>query len=156
MNIRMELAQIYFWILINFNYSITGTGTYFLAFFIFLLLFFNFSPLDPDPGGKISTTEVNCHDSSLCLETLPIVIGQLNLKKFFTQESSDPDPAKPFRIFWFGSATLLQIWPNAPSVTDLFCVVSCIVVDPNTLNLDADSGFWPNLDTDPGPDPDPG
>ena len=30
--------------------------------------------------------------------------------------------------------------------------------DPNTLNLDPDSGFWPNLDpdSDPGPDPDPG
>ena len=26
------------------------------------------------------------------------------------------------------------------------------VVDPNTLNLDPDPGFWPNLD----PDPDPG
>ena len=34
------------------------------------------------------------------------------------------------------------------------------VVDPNTLNLDRDPGFWPNLDQDPdldpGPDPDPG
>ena len=27
------------------------------------------------------------------------------------------------------------------------------VVDPNTLNLDPDPGFWPNLDPDPGPDP---
>ena len=26
------------------------------------------------------------------------------------------------------------------------------VVDPNTLNLDPDTGFWPSLD----PDPDPG
>ena len=24
------------------------------------------------------------------------------------------------------------------------------VVDPNTLNLDPDPGFWPNLDSDPG------
>ena len=24
------------------------------------------------------------------------------------------------------------------------------VVDPNTLNLDPDQGFWPNLDPDPG------
>ena len=24
------------------------------------------------------------------------------------------------------------------------------VVDPNTLNLDPDPGFWPNLDPDPG------
>ena len=31
------------------------------------------------------------------------------------------------------------------------------VVDPNTLNLDPDPGFWPNLDPapDPGPDPHP-
>ena len=29
------------------------------------------------------------------------------------------------------------------------------VVDPNTLNLDPDPGFWPNLDPDPGPDPGP-
>ena len=29
-------------------------------------------------------------------------------------------------------------------------------MDPNTLNLDPDSGFWSNLDPDPGPDPDPG
>ena len=28
----------------------------------------------------------------------------------------------------------------------------CSVVDPNTLNLDPDPGFWPNLD----PVPDPG
>ena len=28
--------------------------------------------------------------------------------------------------------------------------VPCSVVDPNTLNLDPDSGFWPNLDPDPG------
>ena len=29
-------------------------------------------------------------------------------------------------------------------------------MDPNTLNLDPDPGFWPNLDPDPdsGPDPD--
>ena len=27
------------------------------------------------------------------------------------------------------------------------------VVDPNTLNLDPDPGFWPSLDPDPGPDP---
>ena len=27
------------------------------------------------------------------------------------------------------------------------------VVDPNTLNLDPDPGFWPNLDLDPDPDP---
>ena len=27
------------------------------------------------------------------------------------------------------------------------------VVDPNALNLDPDSGFWPNLDPDPVPDP---
>ena len=32
------------------------------------------------------------------------------------------------------------------------------VVDPNTLNLDPDTGFWLNLDSDPdpGPVPDPG
>ena len=33
-------------------------------------------------------------------------------------------------------------------------------MDPNTLNLDPDPGFWPNLDPDPGfwpnLDPDPG
>ena len=29
-------------------------------------------------------------------------------------------------------------------------------MDPNTLNLDPDPGFWPNLDPDLGPDPDPG
>ena len=27
------------------------------------------------------------------------------------------------------------------------------VVDPNTLNLDPDPGFWPNLDKNPDPDP---
>ena len=26
------------------------------------------------------------------------------------------------------------------------------VVDPNTLNLDPDSGFWLNLDPDPDPE----
>ena len=31
--------------------------------------------------------------------------------------------------------------------------VDSSVVDPNTLNLDLDPGFWPNLDSDPGPDP---
>ena len=32
------------------------------------------------------------------------------------------------------------------------------VMDPNTLNLDTDPGFWPNIDpdADPGPDPDQG
>ena len=30
------------------------------------------------------------------------------------------------------------------------------VVDPNTLNLDLDPGFWPNLDRDRGRDLDPG
>ena len=29
---------------------------------------------------------------------------------------------------------------------------NCSVVDPNTLNLDPDPGFWASLD--PGPDPD--
>ena len=33
------------------------------------------------------------------------------------------------------------------------------VVDPNTLNMDPDPGFWPNLhpepEPDPGQDPDP-
>ena len=29
------------------------------------------------------------------------------------------------------------------------------VVDPNTLNLDPDTGFWFNLDPDPDPSPDP-
>ena len=28
-------------------------------------------------------------------------------------------------------------------------------MDPNTLNLDPDPGFWPNLDQDPDPDPGP-
>ena len=28
-----------------------------------------------------------------------------------------------------------------------------IVVDPNTLNFDPDPEFWPNLDSDSGPDP---
>ena len=28
-----------------------------------------------------------------------------------------------------------------------------IVVDPNTLNLDPDPEFWPNFDSDSGPDP---
>ena len=27
------------------------------------------------------------------------------------------------------------------------------VVDPNTLDLDPDPGFWPNFDPDPCPDP---
>ena len=26
-------------------------------------------------------------------------------------------------------------------------------MDPNTLNFDTDPEFWPNLDPDPGPDP---
>ena len=30
-------------------------------------------------------------------------------------------------------------------------VIMTSVVDPNTLNLDPDPGFWPNLDS--GPDP---
>ena len=29
-------------------------------------------------------------------------------------------------------------------------IVASSVVDPNTLNLDPDPGFWPNLDPDPG------
>ena len=38
------------------------------------------------------------------------------------------------------------------------CVHVTSVVDPNTLNLDPDPRFWPNLDPDPDPgqDPDPG
>ena len=32
-------------------------------------------------------------------------------------------------------------------------IIRSSVVDPNTLNLDPDPGFWPNLDQDPGPDP---
>ena len=31
-----------------------------------------------------------------------------------------------------------------------FFVFLSSVVDPNTLNLDPDPGFWPNLDPDPG------
>ena len=31
-----------------------------------------------------------------------------------------------------------------------FILLCSSVVDPNTLNLDPDPGFWPNLDTDPG------
>ena len=34
-----------------------------------------------------------------------------------------------------------------------FNLVSCSVMDPNTLNLDPNPGFWHNLDPDPGPDP---
>ena len=30
------------------------------------------------------------------------------------------------------------------------------VVDPDTLNLDPDPGFWPNMDPDPGQDTNPG
>ena len=30
------------------------------------------------------------------------------------------------------------------------------IVDPNTLNLDPDSKFWPQLDLNPVTDPDPG
>ena len=30
------------------------------------------------------------------------------------------------------------------------------VVDLNILNLDPDPKVWPNLDADPGPDPNPG
>ena len=30
------------------------------------------------------------------------------------------------------------------------------IKDPNTLNLDPDPEFWPNLYPDPSPDPDPG
>ena len=29
-------------------------------------------------------------------------------------------------------------------------LVLCSVVDPNSLNLDPDPEFWPNLDSDPG------
>ena len=32
----------------------------------------------------------------------------------------------------------------------LFHMVRTSVVDPNTLNLVPDPGFWPNLDPDPG------
>ena len=32
-------------------------------------------------------------------------------------------------------------------------ISSASVVDPNTLSLDPDPGFWPNLAPDPGPDP---
>ena len=28
-------------------------------------------------------------------------------------------------------------------------------MDPNTLNLDPDPEYWPNLDPDPGQNPDP-
>ena len=31
-----------------------------------------------------------------------------------------------------------------------FCSLKGSVVDPNTLTLDPDPGFWPNLDPDPG------
>ena len=36
----------------------------------------------------------------------------------------------------------------------VFHSLGASVVDPNTLNLDPDPGFWPNLDS--GPDPVPG
>ena len=32
-----------------------------------------------------------------------------------------------------------------------FVMILTSVVDPNTLNLDPDPGFWPNLDLDPDP-----
>ena len=44
--------------------------------------------------------------------------------------------------------TLEHLLYNCPG--DLFLVTS--VVDPNTLNLDPDPGFWPNLDPDPDPE----
>ena len=33
--------------------------------------------------------------------------------------------------------------------SDSVCLSASVVV-PNTLNLDPDTGFWPNLDQDPG------
>ena len=43
---------------------------------------------------------------------------------------------------------------SAGSLCRLQVSVLSIVVNPNTLNLDADPELWPNfLDQDPGPDP---
>ena len=48
-------------------------------------------------------------------------------------------------FYWIGSAKY------TPSRT---CILQNSVMDPITLNLDPDPGFWPNLD--PVPDPYPG
>ena len=45
---------------------------------------------------------------------------------------------------WTGSWT-----PPSSSPTGHHTYISS-VVDPNTLNLDPDTEFWPNLDPDPG------
>ena len=48
-------------------------------------------------------------------------------------------------IFLQFAALLSQALPAVDSSTHC-----CSVVDPNTLNLDPDTGIWPNLDPDRG------
>ena len=48
----------------------------------------------------------------------------------------------------FATVSFGGAWPV--QVSSVCCPASS-VVDPNTLNLDPDPGFWSNLDLDPGP-----
>ena len=56
---------------------------------------------------------------------------------------SAPTPAPPLSII---SA------PTPAPAPAIILTLKASVVDPNTLNLDPDPGFWPNLDPDPDPE----
>ena len=61
---------------------------------------------------------------------------------------------------WVGpNLAVISVYPNAVTkkcdrtftvLASSLGIVATSVVDPNTLNLDPDPGFWPNLDPDPG------
>ena len=58
-----------------------------------------------------------------------------------------------------GYHTILVPYPGYPKIINLIKGMKSTgtgtssVVDRNTLNLDLDPGFWPNLSPDPDPDP---
>ena len=58
----------------------------------------------------------------------------------------------PLVLYLKGEINLFYI--TFPNFGYFFSINQCCggagsVVDPNTLNLDPDPGFWPNLDPDP-------
>ena len=54
-------------------------------------------------------------------------------------------------ISMMAKANISMITKNISMMTQAISPLWLIsVVDPNTLNLDPDPGFWPNLDPDPG------
>ena len=124
-----------------------------------------------EKSNKTIKLDFNNNKFSFCCFVYTVHKLQILGFKSIKNEKSYPDP-DPHKMIWIrnhavastvGCASRINSkhWQNIRTFTyncpgDLFLLTS--VVDPNTLNLDPDPGFWPNLDPDPGPnlDPDPG